>query len=45
MDDISDFLSTTKADVVVVSAGFDRHEHNWGSLLRTDEYETIGKLV
>lgn len=42
---ISDFLSKAKADVVAVSAGFDRHEHDWGRLLTTEDYETIGRLV
>jgi len=45
VDSISQFLAQTKADVVAVSAGFDRHEHDWGGLLKTEDYETIGKLV
>jgi acetoin utilization deacetylase AcuC-like enzyme len=28
-----------------VSAGFDRHIQDWGRLLNTDDYLTIGKLV
>lgn len=45
VDSVSQFLAKTKADVVAVSAGFDRHEHDWGGLLKTEDYETIGKLV
>ena len=45
VDSISSFLVHEKADVVAVSAGFDRHEQDWGGLLRTEDYETIGKLV
>ncbi len=45
VDAVSQFLSQTKADVVAVSAGFDRHEHDWGGLLNTEDYRTIGKLV
>lgn len=45
VDTISQFLTRAKADVVAVSAGFDRHEDDWGGLLRTEDYETIGKLV
>jgi acetoin utilization deacetylase AcuC-like enzyme len=45
VDSVSQFLARTKADVVAVSAGFDRHEHDWGGLLTTEDYQTIGKLV
>jgi acetoin utilization deacetylase AcuC-like enzyme len=45
VDSVSDFLSKAKADVVAVSAGFDRHERDWGLLLKTEDYETIGRLV
>ena len=45
VDFISQFLGQVRADVVAVSAGFDRHEHDWGGLLKTEDYETIGKLV
>ena len=31
--------------VLAVSAGFDRHEKDWGRMLTTDDYQTIGKLV
>jgi len=44
-ESISQFLGQVRADVVAVSAGFDRHEHDWGGLLKTEDYETIGKLV
>ena len=30
---------------VAVSAGFDRHEDDWGGLLKTEDYEAVGKLV
>ncbi len=32
-------------EMIAVSAGFDRHEEDWGGLLRTEDYFTIGKLV
>jgi acetoin utilization deacetylase AcuC-like enzyme len=41
----SRFLANAKADIIAVSAGFDRHEHDWGELLKTEDYETIGRLV
>ena len=30
---------------LAVSAGFDRHEEDWGRMLVTDDYRTIGKIV
>ncbi len=29
--------------IVAISAGFDRHEEDWGGLLKTEDYFTIGK--
>ena len=31
--------------ILAVSAGFDRHIEDWGGLLNTDDYRTIGRLV
>jgi acetoin utilization deacetylase AcuC-like enzyme len=37
----------TKEDyeIIAVSAGFDRHEDDWGGLLKTEDYFTIGNIV
>lgn len=32
-------------DILAVSAGFDRHQEDWGGLLTTDDYRIIGNLV
>jgi acetoin utilization deacetylase AcuC-like enzyme len=32
-------------DILAISAGFDRHEKDWGRLLKTQDYERIGELV
>ncbi len=32
-------------DIIGVSAGFDRHEEDWGGLLKTEDYLTIGRWV
>ena len=32
-------------DILAVSAGFDRHVEDWGALLTTEDYRTIGALV
>lgn len=45
VDSISRFLNQCKADIIAVSAGFDRHEADWGGMLTTEDYHTIGKLV
>ncbi|MFQ6068548.1 MAG: histone deacetylase family protein [Candidatus Bathyarchaeia archaeon] len=46
LDDLEQFLSSQKDyDVVAVSAGFDRHELDWGGLLKTEDYGVIGKIV
>ena len=35
----------TPYDIVAVSAGFDRHEKDWGDLLATEDYFAIGRQV
>ncbi len=32
-------------DILAVSAGFDRHEEDWGGMLHTRDYGTIGEMV
>jgi len=32
-------------EIIAVSAGFDRHEADWGGLLKTEDYLSIGKWV
>jgi acetoin utilization deacetylase AcuC-like enzyme len=44
--DLTRFLESQKAcDLIAVSAGFDRHELDWGGLLTTGDYEVIGRLA
>jgi acetoin utilization deacetylase AcuC-like enzyme len=45
VDGISKFLDEQRVDIIAVSAGFDRHVDDWGGLLTTEDYHTIGKLV
>ena len=46
LDDLKRFLEFQKnCDLVAVSAGFDRHEKDWGGLLKTEDYQTIGTLL
>lgn len=46
LNNLSKFLETQKAyDIIAVSAGFDRHQQDWGGLLTTSDYFTIGKMI
>ncbi len=43
--DVGLFLDQHQSEIIAVSAGFDRHEADWGRMLTTDDYATIGGLV
>ncbi|MCX8030177.1 MAG: histone deacetylase [Thermodesulfovibrionales bacterium] len=46
IENIQKKLSTKdKYDILGVSAGFDRHEDDWGGMLTTEDYQTIGKML
>jgi len=46
LGDIQKVLRTEREyDILAVSAGFDRHEEDWGGLLNTEDYFNIGKWV
>ncbi len=46
LDEIQRFLQREGSlDMIAVSAGFDRHEEDWGGLLKTEDYLTIGSWV
>ncbi|MHA2362511.1 MAG: histone deacetylase family protein [Candidatus Hodarchaeales archaeon] len=46
IDNIRSFLSNlNNIDIIGVSAGFDRHEMDWGKLLSTENYNTIGQIL
>jgi len=45
LEDVAGRLAATRADVIAVSAGFDNHLQDWGGVLLTEDYETIGRLV
>ncbi len=41
-----DFLAQmSEVDFLAVSAGFDRHEADWGGLLSTNDYRSIGSIL
>jgi len=40
-----DLESVGDYDIIAISAGFDRHENDWGRMLKTQDYGRIGELV
>ena len=47
VDNLSTFLrgDHESFDILALSAGFDRHEQDWGGLLKTQDYQAIGILA
>jgi acetoin utilization deacetylase AcuC-like enzyme len=43
LTEVGSALEEIEADVIAVSAGFDHHLNDWGGLLHTDDYRTIGR--
>jgi acetoin utilization deacetylase AcuC-like enzyme len=41
----ADLDSAPGVDLIAVSAGFDRHERDWGATLETRDYRTVGEWV
>jgi acetoin utilization deacetylase AcuC-like enzyme len=45
LDEVSDALQATSADIIAVSAGFDLHVNDWGGLLYSEDYKLMGNWV
>ena len=45
MAEIERIMEHAEADLIGISAGFDNHVQDWGGLLATQDYFTIGQLV
>ncbi len=45
VEEIEKTLKREEYDIVGVSAGFDTYEKDWGGILTTEDYHTIGNLV
>jgi acetoin utilization deacetylase AcuC-like enzyme len=42
---LAEILAGQRSDILALSAGFDRHQEDWGGLLHTEDYARIGELV
>jgi acetoin utilization deacetylase AcuC-like enzyme len=42
---VENFLQNINVDIIGISAGFDNHLEDWGRLLATDDYFTMGQMV
>ena len=45
IEEVKDVLAGVQADIIGVSAGFDNHKEDWGGLLSTEDYFSIGRMV
>ena len=45
LDEVETTMEDCRVDLIGISAGFDNHAADWGGLLQTEDYETIGKRV
>lgn len=47
IDELNRFVSARlePCDILAVSAGFDRHEQDWGGLLKTEDYHAMGTIL
>jgi acetoin utilization deacetylase AcuC-like enzyme len=45
LEEVRFALENCTSDIIGISAGFDNHVEDWGGVLETEDYKTIGKLV
>ncbi len=45
VSNLDSYLQKAEADIVAVSAGFDRHVNDWGGMLHTKDYGSMGELL
>ncbi len=43
--EVESVLEDCSSDIIGISAGFDNHVEDWGGVLETDDFKTIGRLV
>ncbi|GLI33987.1 histone deacetylase family protein [Desulforhabdus amnigena] len=45
LDEVARKLASVEVDIIGVSAGFDNHVEDWGRVLLTEDYRTMGRMV
>ena len=45
LDEVRKEMESCRVDLIGISAGFDNHEEDWGGVLKTKDYQKIGRLV
>lgn len=45
LEEVREALREPRVDIIGISAGFDFHEQDWGGLLSTRDYHSIGRLA
>ncbi|OQY60435.1 MAG: acetylpolyamine aminohydrolase [Desulfobacteraceae bacterium 4572_88] len=45
MNEVKKETEACQADIIGISAGFDNHKDDWGSVLTTEDYREIGQMV
>ena len=45
LNEVSREMENCHADIIGISAGFDNHEEDWGSVLKTEDYREMGQKV
>ncbi len=45
LNEVKAVLERCTSDIIGISAGFDNHVEDWGGVLKTEDYEAIGKMV
>ncbi len=45
MDEVRREMDNCRADIIGISAGFDNHREDWGSVLETEDYHEIGRMA
>lgn len=45
IENLKNCIDNASTDIVAVSAGYDRHQMDWGHMLSTEDYRTMGKIL
>ncbi len=45
LEEVETFIASHPSDIIGISAGFDHHREDWGGLLHTEDYRSMGRMV